>query len=365
MKRANASEEKPMLGKRMLAAGAVAALLVTACSSAATPAPAATAAPTPAPSTAAVATPIPSAAAAYTIAGVYENTQDAFWGTFICGAMDRAKTLGVNLKVSSLPTQDEKAMSTTLDTALLANPQGVVFNPIDATTFITKVAGLMSAGTPVVSSQSTLSSQLLYVQATQLATSDVTTAASTLAGTLGTGKVANLIGLAWAGQQWEQDRMYGIIAAVKAANKNLTWLPDQIDGFDVNKGTQQISALITANPDLKLILAPSGPEGQAAAAAVHQNGMDGKIHIIADDAVPAEVDALKAGTIDFLVAQPAFTLGQEEVQALVDWLNSNQGHAGAVLPTSQSRAFPMQLLNKGNVSTPAAVLYEYNPNCGS
>jgi ribose transport system substrate-binding protein len=356
-----------MLGKKLLAAGAVTAMLAAGCSSAATPTPATTAAPTtataPAPSTAGAASAIPSAAAAYNIAGVYENTQDAFWGTFICGAKDRAKALGVNLTVASLATQDEKAMSTTLDTALLANPQGVVFNPIDATTFITKVGSVMSAGTPVVSSQSTLSSQLLFVQATQLATSDVTTAAGKLAGTLGTGKVVNLIGLAWAGQQWEQDRMYGIIAAVKAANKNLTWLPDQITGFDVNKGTQQISALITANPDLKLILAPSGPEGQAAAAAVHQNNMDGKIHIIADDAVPAEVDALKAGTIDFLVAQPAFSLGQEEVQALVDWLNSNQGKSGPVAATSQSRAFPMQMLDKTNVSTPAAVLYEYNPNC--
>ena len=114
---------------------------------------------------------------------------------------------------------------------------------------------------------------------------------------------------------------------------------------------------------MKLILAVAGPEGQAAAAAVEQNGMSGKVHVISIDAVPAEVDALKNGTIDFLVAQQAYNLGAEELQALVDWLNSNQGHTGAVAPSGTSRILPTALLTKDNLDTPEGQSYMYNPNC--
>ena len=297
---------------------------------------------------------------------VGENTQDAFWGTFVCGAQARAKQLGIDLKVSVIPNTDTKTLSTTLDTALLDNPDGVVFNPVlDAASFDPKVKQIMDSGVPVVTSTDNTQnpSQLLFVQSQGSPSSDAVKAAGDLAATLGKGKAVNLVGLAFEGQQWEQDRLYPLSDAVKAANPDLEWLPDQVDDFDVNKGTQMISSLITANPDLKLILAVAGPEGQAAAAAVEQNGMSGKVHIISIDAVPAEVDALRNGTIDFLVAQQAFNLGAEELQALVDWLNSNQGHTGPVAPTGTSRLFPTALLNKENVDTPEGQSYMYNPNC--
>ena len=352
-----------MIGRKLMVAGAITVVLVAACSGGgSTTAPSGTAGATAGSSVA----PEPSAGAAYKIAMVGENTQDAFWGTFVCGGQDRAEKLGVDLQVSVIPNTDTQTLSTTLDTALLDEPDGVVFNPVqDAASFDPKIKQIMDSGVPVVTSTDDTQnpSHLLYVNSQPSPSSDAVEAAGDLAATLGAGKAVNLIGLPFEGQLWEQQRLYPLSDAVKAANPDLEWLPDQVDDFDVNKGTQMISSLIIANPDLKLILAVAGPEGQAAAAAVEQNGMSGQVHIISIDAVPAQVEALRNGTIDFLVAQQAYNLGAEEVQALVDWLNSNPDHTGPVAPTGTARIFPTALLTKDNLDTPEGQSYMYNPNC--
>ena len=229
-----------------MVAGAITAVLVAACGggSGSTTAPSATAAATAAGSAASSVAPEPSAAAAYKIAMVGENTQDAFWGTFVCGAQARAKQLGIDLKVSVIPNTDTKTLSTTLDTALLDNPDGVVFNPVqDAASFDPKIKEIMDSGVPVVTSTDDTQnpSHLLYVNSQPSPSSDAVKAAGDLAATLGKGKAVNLVGLAFEGQQWEQDRLYPLSDAIKAANPKLEWLPDQIDGFDVNKGTQDQS----------------------------------------------------------------------------------------------------------------------------
>ena len=143
-----------MIGRKLMVAGAITAVLVAACGGgSSTTAPSATAAATAAPTAASSVAPEPSAAAAFKIAMVGENTQDAFWGTFVCGAQARAKQLGIDLKVSVIPNTDTKTLSTTLDTALLDNPDGVVFNPVlDAASFDPKVKQIMDSGVPVVTS---------------------------------------------------------------------------------------------------------------------------------------------------------------------------------------------------------------------
>ncbi|MFG0221372.1 substrate-binding domain-containing protein, partial [Streptococcus suis] len=75
-----------------------------------------------------------------------------------------------------------------------------------------------------------------------------------------------------------------------------------------------------AHPDLKLIIAADGPDGLGAAAAISQAGKAGQIALVAFDAVPGEVDALKAGTITALIAQNPTDIGAKSIDALVDYL---------------------------------------------
>ncbi|MGM7774685.1 sugar ABC transporter substrate-binding protein [Arthrobacter sp. KNU-44] len=295
-----------------------------------------------------------------TIAGVYENTSDAFWGSFICGGKATAKKLGVDLQVSSIPTADNAKLSQTLDTALLTNPEGVIFSQTDSAPWGTKVKSLMSQGTPVITTNADMQNDLTYVTANQDGSKYAGDVAATVKGL--TGKAVVMQGLADA--SWQNQRSDAILASLKKANPDLSWLGNQIDGFDVNKGTQLMSSLITANPDLKVILAVAGPEGQAAAAAVQQTGVKG-IKIIAFDSVPAEIQALKAGIISLIIAQPAYKLGGQAVQTMYNFLTDGKYQAGQAVQSNAIEPVTADLgfITPQNVDSPASKDYIYDPNC--
>jgi ribose transport system substrate-binding protein len=296
----------------------------------------------------------------YNIAGIWENTQDPFWATFVCGAKAEAQQLGVNLKVYSQPTQNETTLSSVLNTALLTNPQGVLFNPIDTTPWNATLTGLLKKGIPVVSTSNALIGyQVGYAQAVQSGSIGSAQVVSMLNGD--TGQAVQLLGLASA--SWQDARDAPIVAAVKQNVPGLNWLPDAIDGFDVNKGTQIISGLIAAHPNLKFILAVAGPEGQAVSAAIAQNHMAGKIKVVAFDAVPAEVAGLKAGDIQLLMAQPSKNLGGDEVKLMVQWLKAHPGHTGAVSPANVNITPPLGVITTANASSPTMAPFEYSPTC--
>ena len=100
------------------------------------------------------------------------------------------------------------------------------------------------------------------------------------------------------------------------------------------------------------------------AAAVKQNGKEDDIHVIAYDAVPAEVDGLRDGSVDFLVAQPAYSMGEEQMQAVVDYLNANPGSSGAVPAGGLgSKVMDMGLLTPENVDSPESKAFIYSSTC--
>jgi ribose transport system substrate-binding protein len=346
---------KRTIRKRVVpAAAALAAVLaVAACSSSSS----SSSSPTSAGTSAAASS---SASAKYTIAGVWENTQDPFWATFVCGAKAAAQQLGVNLKVYTQATQDETTLATVLNTALLTNPQGVLFNPIDMTPWNATLNSLMSKGTPIVSDTNVFAGyQVAFTQALQSGAIGASQVVNMLKGQ--SGQAVQLLGLASA--SWQTQRDGPIVAAVQKNVPGLAWLPNQIDGFDVNKGTQIISSLIAAHPNLKFILAVAGPEGQAVAAAIAQNHMAGKITVVAFDAVPAEVAGLKSNDIQLLMAQPAKTLGATELGLMVQWLKAHPGHTGPVNPASVSIQPPLGVITGSNVNSPTLKPFEYSPTC--
>lgn len=302
----------------------------------------------------------PAAAGPLSIAGVYENTQDAFWGTFLCGAQQKAADLGLNFTPFTNATADNTKMATMLDSALLTDPDAVIFNPIDTTPWETKIKSVMDDGVPVVTAQPAPDSQLGYVTSSGDGSPFIQQFLDVLKDEKGKAVILN--GMADA--QWQHDRLDKIVDGIKQGAPGLEFLPTQVDGFDVNKGTQIISGLITANPDLKLILAVAGPEGQAVAAAVKQNEMEDQIHVIAFDAVPAEVDGLRDGSVDFLVAQPAFTMGEEQMQALVDYLSAHPGTSGPVPAGGlEPKVMDMGLLTPENVDSPESKAFIYSSTC--
>ncbi|MEO0070251.1 MAG: ABC transporter substrate-binding protein [candidate division WOR-3 bacterium] len=86
---------------------------------------------------------------------------------------------------------------------------------------------------------------------------------------------------------------------------------------DVTKGMHVAMDMLTRHPDLKGIFACNEPGAIGAARALEARKLAGKIKLVAFDAAPTEIEALKRGTIQALIVQNPFRMGYEGVKIAV------------------------------------------------
>jgi ribose transport system substrate-binding protein len=295
-----------------------------------------------------------------TIAGVYGNSTDPFWATLACGAQQEATTLGVKYQAFSSTTLDTSAFSQNFSSAQLIKPNGIFVNPANPNQFITQYKSLMSQGVPVVTINSSTPPNQYKVVGT--GTSDASTMLTQVASLVTASSGSMLVVNGIPGLVPVEVRLNPVVKAIQTAHPGLTSLPTIYSGFDVNKATQQVSSDLIANPNLKVIVAADGPDGQAAAAAVEAAHKAGSVTVIALDATPAEVAALKAGTITALVAQSPQQIGADQVKELVSYVKAHP-NGGAVPVNVGTISVPQALLTKSNVDSPSNSAYVYKASC--
>jgi ribose transport system substrate-binding protein len=301
-----------------------------------------------------------SASGSINLAGVISNGTDPYWVTVMCGGTAEAKKLGVNLKWYSATTTSAQAMSQNFNAALLTKPEGLYINPFSATQFSTQVKTLMDQGAPVIASAA-LSPAAEYTD------TFINTAGGAFVKQFlqelpsGSGSMVVLGGIA--GIPVVEEEYAPLVAAVKAQRPDIQVLPTQYDQFDVTKSTQIISSLLLSHPNLKMIIAPAGPEGEGAAAAIEQAHMTGKVKIWAYDATPGEVAALKSGVISVLLAKPAAAIGAEAVDWLLSEVKADPGHTAIKASSGPTTALPVKEITAANVNDPAVQGYLYKGTC--
>jgi ribose transport system substrate-binding protein len=301
-----------------------------------------------------------SSASNITIAGVYGNSTDPFWATLACGAKQEAATLGVKYQPFASTTLDNSALSQNFSSAQLIKPNGIFVNPANPNQFVTQYKTLMSSGVPVVTINSSSPPAQYKVVGTGTTGNSALLQQTAALVTADSGSMVVVNGIP--GLVPVQVRLDPVVKAITTAHPGLTSLPTIYSGFDVNKATQAVSTDLIAHPDLKVIVAADGPDGQAAAAAVQQAGKAGKVTVIALDATPAEVTALKAGTISGLVAQSPQQIGQQQIKTLVDYIKAHP-KGGAVPVNVGTVNVPQNLLTKTNIDDPASSAWIYKASC--
>jgi ribose transport system substrate-binding protein len=293
------------------------------------------------------------------ISAVLENTSDPFWTTMGCGLKTEATRLGVTLKTFFSTTISTSTASSNFSAAQLVHPAGEFLAPFDTNQFAVQQAALMKKGVPVVDDATTSPPAQLQVVFTSPALTYLPQLLKVIGKPTGT---SVLLGGA-PGIPPLEARVNPLVAALKKNVPSLTQLPVVYDGFNISTATSDVSSLLLAHPDLKLIIASSGPEGQAAAAAVQQAGKAGKVKIVAFDAVPAEVAAVKSGTIQALIAQSPIQIGEQAISSLVSYLIARPTN-GSVTKRLAPDLFPQLLVTKSNVNnTTVKSLYEYRASC--
>jgi len=89
---------------------------------------------------------------------------------------------------------------------------------------------------------------------------------------------------------------------------------------DVMKGVRATEDMLAAHPDIAGIFAANEGGAVGAARALDLRKASGKVKLVAFDAAPAEISALKKGTIQALIVQNPYAMGYEGVKAALDFL---------------------------------------------
>jgi ribose transport system substrate-binding protein len=124
---------------------------------------------------------------------------------------------------------------------------------------------------------------------------------------------------------------------------------------DQTKASNQTSALLAAHPNLKGMFAMNVVSGNGVTQAVTAAGKAGKVKLVEFDAGPPQVQALKAGTIDALIAQYPYGIGQKAVQLAYRYVT---GHRAGIKKHYGTGA---AIVTKANVNSPKIKKFLYTP----
>jgi len=326
----------------VLAAISALGMLLSACGPAATPtAMPATAAPTTAPATAAptsapatqaptsmpatqaatqAATAIPTAATqtGRTYALVPKNLGNPYFDAANTGAQLAAAELGVKVIYTGPTTADATAQITLLDSLIAQKVNGLMISADDADALVPTGKQAMAAGIPVVTWDSNINTggtQLFVNQADTKGIGDVNVKMALDITGSGGGEIAILSATA---QAPNQNAWIAVMKTDLATSAYSTLKLDTIvyGNDDDTTSYNQALALMKTYPNLKVIVAPTSVGIAAAARAVKDQNMTGKIFVTGLGTPNALRDYVKGGIIPEFALWNVPNLGYLTVYAM-------------------------------------------------
>jgi ribose transport system substrate-binding protein len=237
-----------------------------------------------------------------------------YWSNVERGTMDAGEDLGVNA-VFWVPTkEDVAAQISTMETYIAEGVDGIAIAPSDPVALAPYIKKAMDAGIPTITLDTDApdSERLCYVGTSNLAAG--VEAGNAMASLLpeggdvaiGTGSLTALNSL---------ERIEGFKQGIEG--KNITIIePINNDGEDSTKALELANSTLVANPDLAGAFGVYAYNGPAWAKAVKEQGLVGKVKIVAFDATDEHIAYLKEGVIQVLVAQREYFQGYKSVELL-------------------------------------------------
>jgi ribose transport system substrate-binding protein len=139
----------------------------------------------------------------------------------------------------------------------------------------------------------------------------------------------------------------------EAKKLGLTYIGVQYNGDDPAKAASIVNGVLAKNPDLKGIFATNLFGAEGSATALRQSGKQGKVKIVGFDAGPKQVQDLKEGIVQGLIAQKPGTIGSDGVQQAYNAL--------AGKPVTKKIATGFVSMTKANL--PKTQQFAYKSSC--
>ncbi|WP_410574031.1 ABC transporter substrate-binding protein [Amycolatopsis sp. cmx-4-61] len=242
---------------------------------------------------------------------------EPFYISLQCGAQAEAKKLGYELTTQA-PQKFDAAMQTQLVNALGSNPPAaLLIAPTDDTAMLAPIQQVKNRGAKIVEVDTSLKD-------TSVAASSVSSdnaeggklAAQTMA-KLANGKSGSVLVLdTIAGTSTTAARAKGFEDELKNT-PNLKSIGVQFTQNEPDQAASKVTAALSSTPDLIGVFATNLNTGEGAATGLRNAGKVGAVNLIGFDASPSEVEGLKNGQYQALIAQDPASIGTQGVQQAV------------------------------------------------
>ena len=244
---------------------------------------------------------------------------DEFYITMNCGAQEEAKKLGVNLDFQG-PNEFDAAQQTPIVNAVAAKkPDAILVAPTDTKAMYAPIKQAADAGSKIVLVDTTLENSSLA--ASQIASDNEgggRNAAETLSKLIGgEGKV--FVVNVKPGISTTDARAKGFEAGAKEAG--LDYIGQEYSQDEPARAASIVKSILAKNPDLKGIFATNLFSAEGAASGLREAGKLGDVKIVGFDAGPKQVEDLKEGLVQALIAQRPAQIGSLGVQQAVNALD--------------------------------------------
>jgi ribose transport system substrate-binding protein len=241
---------------------------------------------------------------------------DQFYITMNCGAMAAAKAAGATLDFQG-PDQFDASLQTPIVNAVAAKkPDAVLIAPTDTKALYAPIKQLADNGSKVVLVDTTLEKPDMAVS--QIASDNLAggaKAAETLLQLTG-GKGKYLVVNVKPGISTTDARGKGFEEGLKG-KAGVEYLGQQYNNDDPAKAASIVTATLAKHPDLKGIFATNLFAAEGSASGLRQAGKLGQVKIVGFDAGPKQVEDLKQGTVQALIAQQPAEIGKQGVEQAV------------------------------------------------
>ena len=241
-----------------------------------------------------------------------------FYAAIDCGAKTEAKKLGVQYSYAAPATFDPAAQQPILSSVVAQGPQAILIAPTDKVAMFQPMHQAKAAGI-----------NLLTVDTRLNDASDLSSQISSdnvAGGALGADTMAKLIGGTGKvvaiseppGSSTDDQRVQGFVDQMKSKYPNLTVLTTQYADHSAQATASKVASILAANPDIKGVFAVDNFTGDGAPIGVRNANARASVKIVAFDAQPSQVQALKSGDIDAIISQDPYDMGVLGVQYAVD-----------------------------------------------
>ena len=280
---------------------------------------------------------------------------DGFYITMECGVKAAAKKLGVTTSTQGPAKFDATLQRPILASVVASKPDAILIAPNDVNAMQKPLEQAAKSGIKVVLVDTTVKDPSFAVS--QIASNNLAGGAAAFAAVKKLvpdgGKVLG-IGVK-PGISTTDARDKGFQDAVAASGGKYVSVGQQYSNNEPAIAAQITTAALAKDPDLKAIFASNLFSAQGAATGIKQAGKEGQVVVIGFDAGPDQVKALKAGTVQALIAQQPYQIGVQGVNQAVNALRG--------LPTKKKITTGFSILTKSNIDPPAGKAAQYRSTC--